>query len=116
MVPGSQWENSFTESFNARLHELLDGEIFYTLQETRIVIESWRLHYNALRPHASLGDPAPAPEVFVPALAAWPAAHIRSAPPGRACPGAETDHELTFHPNHPGGAISGDLTAGAALT
>jgi Integrase core domain len=44
-------------SFNARLRdELLDGEIFYTLKEAKIVIESWRRHYNARRPHASLGS------------------------------------------------------------
>src|SRR4051812_38359538 len=79
---GSPWENGFIESFNARLRdELLDGEIFYTLREAQIVIESWRRHYNAVRPHASLGYQAPAPEVFVPALAAWPAAQPRPAPP-----------------------------------
>ena len=76
------WENGFIESFNARLRdELLDGEIFYTLREAQIVIESWRRHYNAVRPHASIGYRAPAPEVFVPALAAWPAAQPRPAPP-----------------------------------
>src|SRR5918995_4131312 len=70
---GSPWENSFIESFNARLRdELLDGEIFYSLREAEVVIESWRRHYNAVRPHASLGYRAPAPEVFVPALAARP--------------------------------------------
>jgi hypothetical protein len=26
--------------------ELLDGEIFYTLREAQIVLESWRRHYN----------------------------------------------------------------------
>jgi putative transposase len=51
--------------------ELLNGEIFYSLREAQIVIESWRRHYNAVRPHASLGYKPPAPEVFVPALAAW---------------------------------------------
>src|SRR6187455_2859894 len=61
--------------------ELLDGEIFYTLREAKIVIESWRRHYNAIRPHASLGYRAPAPEVFVPAFAAWPAAQLQSAAP-----------------------------------
>jgi transposase InsO family protein len=82
IAPGSPWENGFIESFNARLRdELLDGEIFYTLREAQIVIESWRRHYNAVRPHASLGYRAPAPEVFVPALAAWPAAQSRPAPP-----------------------------------
>ena len=35
--------------------ELLDGEIFYTLREAQIVIESWRRHYNTVRPHASIG-------------------------------------------------------------
>jgi hypothetical protein len=60
--------------------ELLNGEIFYTLKEAQIVIESWRRHYNAVRPHASLGYRPPAPEVFVPALAVWPSARTQSAP------------------------------------
>jgi len=82
ITPGSPWENGYVESFNARLRdELLDGEIFYTLREAQIVIESWRRHYNAIRPHQSLGYKPPAPEVFVPAFAAWPAALRRPAPP-----------------------------------
>ena len=81
IAPGSPWENGYVESFNARLRdELLDGEIFYTLKEAQIVIESWRRHYNAVRPHASLGYRPPAPEVFVPALAAWPSARPQTAP------------------------------------
>jgi len=44
---GSPWENGYIESFNARLRdELLNGEIFYTLREAQIVIESWRRHYG----------------------------------------------------------------------
>src|SRR6266478_4541866 len=79
---GSPWENGYVESFNARLRdELLNGEIFYTLREAQIVIESWRRHYNTIRPHASLGYKPPAPEVFLPAFAAWPAALPRPAPP-----------------------------------
>jgi transposase InsO family protein len=79
---GSPWENGFIESFNARLRdELLNGEIFYTLPEAQIVIESWRRHYNAVRPHASIGYRAPAPEVFVPALAKGPAAQPRRPAP-----------------------------------
>jgi len=82
IAPGSPWENGYIESFNARLRdELLNGEIFYTLKEARIVIESWRRHYNTIRPHASLGYRAPAPEVIVPALTAWPAAQHQPAPP-----------------------------------
>ena len=37
--------------------------------------------YNTIRPHASIGYKPPAPEVFVPAFAAWPAALRRPAPP-----------------------------------
>jgi hypothetical protein len=63
IAPGSPWENGYFESFNARLRdELLNGEIFYTLKEARIVIEGWRRHYNPVRPHSSLGSRAPAPE------------------------------------------------------
>ena len=75
---------SYVESFNARLRdELLDGEIFYSLQEAKVVIESWRRHYNSIRPHASLGYRPPAPEVFVPAFAAWPAQPVGPAAPAR---------------------------------
>ena len=82
ITPGSPWENGFVESFNARLRdELLDGEIFYTLREAQIVIESWRRHYNAVRPHASLGYKAPAPEVFLPALAERNTSQPQPAPP-----------------------------------
>jgi putative transposase len=82
IAPGSPWENGFIESFNARLRdELLDGEIFYSLREAQVVIESWRRHYNAVRPHASLGYRAPAPEVFVPALATRMAGPPRPASP-----------------------------------
>jgi putative transposase len=85
--PGSPWENGFIESFNARLRdELLDGEIFYTLAEARIIVESWRRHYNTVRPHGSLGYKPPAPEVFVPAFAAWPTPPTRQATPATLAP------------------------------
>jgi transposase InsO family protein len=43
ITPGSPWENGYVENFNARFRdELLDGEVFYTLQEAQIIIESWR--------------------------------------------------------------------------
>jgi len=81
ITPGSPWENGYIESFNARMRdELLNGEIFYTLNEARIIIESWRRHYNTVRPHASLGYKAPAPEVFVPSLAAGPSPLVTAAP------------------------------------
>jgi len=55
IAPGSPWENGYVESFNGKLRdELLNGEIFYTLKEAKIVIEGWRRHYNTVRPHSSL--------------------------------------------------------------
>ena len=82
IAPGSPWENGFIESFNARLRdELLDGEIFYTLREAQVVIESWRRHFNTVRPHGSLGYKPPAPEVFVPAMTARAAPQPQPAPP-----------------------------------
>ena len=84
IAPGSPWENGYVESFNARLRdELLDGEIFYTLKEAQIVIESWRRHYNGVRPHGALGYRPPAPEVFVLDWTAWPAALTRPAQPAK---------------------------------
>lgn len=81
ITPGSPWENGYIESFNARVRdELLNGELFYSLKEARIIIESWRRHYNGIRPHSSLGYQAPAPEVFVSSLAAWPSPPYGSAP------------------------------------
>jgi putative transposase len=62
--PGSPWENGYVESFNGKLRdELLNGEIFYTLKEAKVLIESWRVHYNTVRPHSALGYKPPAPEV-----------------------------------------------------
>jgi hypothetical protein len=61
--------------------ELLDREIFYSRWEAQIMIDSWRRHSTSVRPHASLGYRPPAPEVFVPAFAAWPAALPQPAPP-----------------------------------
>jgi len=63
--PGSPWENGYKESFNGKLRdELLNGEIFYTLYEARIMIENWRIHYNTIRPHSSLNFRPPAPQTI----------------------------------------------------
>lgn len=77
--PGSPWENGYCESFNSKLRdELLDGEIFYTLEEARVIIENWRRCYNEIRPHSSLGYRPPAPRVLMPAR---PAAQPEPASP-----------------------------------
>jgi len=85
---GSPWENGFIESFNARLRdELLNGEIFYSLKEAKIMIESWQIHYNTLRPQGSLGYKPPALEVFVPAMTARAAQQPQPALPPALAPG-----------------------------
>ena len=35
--------------------QFLNGELFYTLKEAQILMERWRVHYNTVRPHSSLG-------------------------------------------------------------
>ena len=66
--PGSPWENGYCESFNGKLRdELLNGEIFCSLKEAKVLIEQWRHHYNTVRPHSSLGYRPPAPQTFMPA-------------------------------------------------
>jgi putative transposase len=73
--PGSPWENGYVESFNGKLRdELLEREIFYSLNEAKVLIEMWRKHYNQIRPHSSLGYRPPAPETIAagpPSAAPW---------------------------------------------
>src|SRR5271170_4769379 len=64
--PGSPGENGYCESFNSKLRgELLDGEIFFSLAEAQVLIEAWRRHFNAVRPHSSLNYRPPAPEAII---------------------------------------------------
>jgi len=61
--PGSPWENGYVESFNGELRdELLNGELFYTLHEARVIVEGWRQRYYTHRPHSALGYRPPDPE------------------------------------------------------
>ena len=65
--PGSPWENGYIESFNGKLRdELLNGEIFTTLLEAKVLLGNWRREYNQIRPHSSLRYRPPAPEAIRP--------------------------------------------------
>ena len=67
IAPGSPWENGYNESFNGKLRdELLNGEIFYSFKEAKVVIEQWRKYYNTKRPHSALGYRPPAPVAYSP--------------------------------------------------
>ena len=65
--PGSPWENGYSESFNGKLRdEQLNTEIYYTLREAQILIETWRQQYNTIRPHSALNYQPPVPEAVLP--------------------------------------------------
>jgi len=52
--PGSPWENGYIESFNGKVRdELLNREIFTTLEEAKVLLEQWRKEYNHVRPHSA---------------------------------------------------------------
>jgi transposase InsO family protein len=54
--PGSPWENAYIESFIGKFRkECVDRYLFYTLVDTRSIIEAWREEYNHYRPHSALG-------------------------------------------------------------
>jgi putative transposase len=91
--PGKPMQNGFMESFNGKLRdECLNEHVFSSLAEARRVIEAWRVDYNEVRPHSSLGYQTP--EEFA---AAWvqrqgdniapdaSACHRARDPQGQAC-------------------------------
>ena len=54
--PGKPWQNGVTESFNGKFRdECLSLEWFRSRAEAKVIIETWRQHYNEVRPHSSLG-------------------------------------------------------------
>ena len=63
---GSPWENGYIESFNGKLRdELLNREVFTTLEEAKVLIEQWRREYNQIRPHSARDYRPPAPETIL---------------------------------------------------
>lgn len=59
--PGKPQQNAFIESFNGSLrNELLNEEMFDSLEDARRKLALWRCDYNNVRPHSSLGNQTPA--------------------------------------------------------
>jgi putative transposase len=70
--PGKPVQNAFIESFNGKFRdECLNQSWFTSLEDARGIIEAWRVDYNTVRPHSSLGYQTP--EEFAAAVAARPA-------------------------------------------
>ena len=91
----SPWENGYVESFNGKLRdELLEVEIFNSLREAQVLIESWRHHYHAIRPHSALGYRRRHPRWSCPPLPCGRLRHAASLTghPGR---GSKTSHALS---------------------
>ena len=58
--PGKPWQNGADESFNGKFRdECLSLEWFRSRREAAVIIEAWRRHYNAVRPHSSLNYMTP---------------------------------------------------------
>ena len=63
---GSPWENRHCVSLNSMLRdEFLNGEIFYSMKELRILAERWRVHFNTIMPHSPLGYRSPVPAAWI---------------------------------------------------
>jgi putative transposase len=61
IAPGKPQQNAFIESFNGRLRdELLNETLFASLAHARAALAEWRLDYNTVRPHSSIGNLSPA--------------------------------------------------------
>jgi len=82
--PGKPVQNAFIESFNGKFRDECLNQSWHTsLQDAQQSIEAWRVDYNTVRPHSSLGyltpeeyaataaRPASTPTPVVPHTSAW---------------------------------------------
>ena len=68
-IRGSPWKNGYIESLNGKLRdELLNREIFMTIEEAKVLTEQWQREYNQVRPHSALGYRPPSPEAILSAV------------------------------------------------
>jgi putative transposase len=108
IAPGSPWENGYNESFNRSLRdELLNGEIFSSLAEAKVLIKAWQRHYNTVRPHSSPGYRPSAPETATQPLP--PSASASLHPPAAMAADATIHYQSSRttrrganRPEHPG--------------
>jgi putative transposase len=81
--PGKPWQNGAIESFIGKFRdECLNMEWFLNRWEARVIIESYRRHYNEERPHSGLAYRTPAEAIA-----------------GRLFPPAARSPEAIYHPS-----------------
>ena len=57
---GKPTQNALIESFNGKFRdECMNQNWFVDLRDARAVVEAWRVDYNTVRPHSSLGYRTP---------------------------------------------------------
>jgi putative transposase len=79
--PGKPVQNAFIESFNGKFRDECLSQSWYTsLEDARQIIDAWRMDYNTVRPHSSLGYRTPA-EYAVAARPASPPTPVVSITP-----------------------------------
>jgi len=58
--PGKPVQNCYVESFNGRFRdECINEHWFTSMEDAREIIEGWRMNYNEVREHGSLGGMTP---------------------------------------------------------
>ena len=58
--PGTPTDNAYIESFNGSFRaECLNAHWFMSLDDAREKLEEWRVDYNEVRPHSSIGNNTP---------------------------------------------------------
>jgi putative transposase len=71
--PDKPTDNAFAESFNGRVRaECLNAFWFLSLDDARVKCEAWRVDYNEVRPHSSLGNQTPMEHAFASGQACLP--------------------------------------------
>lgn len=57
---GSPQQNAYVERFNGSMRdEKLNGELFRSVLEARVVLAEWVVIFNTIRPHRGLGGKTP---------------------------------------------------------